>query len=183
MSRIGNAIIELPEKVEINVSDTNLVTVKGPKGELKQQLDPDMSLKIEDGTLTVERPTNQKRHKALHGLSRSLIANMVTGVSDGYTRELELVGVGFRASNSGNLLEISVGYSHPIMFYIPNEVKLSTETEKGKPPLIRLEGIDKQLVGHIAAKIRAFRKPEPYKGKGILYKGEQIRRKAGKTAG
>ena len=183
MSRIGNAVIDLPAKVEISVSDSNLVTVKGPKGELTQQIDPDLSVKIEDGSLKVGRPTNQKRHKAMHGLFRSLIANMVTGVSEGYTKELELIGVGFRASNSGNLLELSVGYSHPIMFYIPNELKLTTETVKGSPPLVRLEGIDKQLIGHIAAKIRAFRSPEPYKGKGIHYKGEVIRRKAGKTAG
>jgi len=183
MSRIGNAIIEVPSNVEIKVSDSNLVTVKGPKGELHQQIDPDLSLKIEDGTLQVERPTNQKRHKAMHGLYRSLVSNMVTGVSDGYTKELDLVGVGFRASNKGNLLEISVGYSHPIMFYVPDEIKVSTESEKGKPPRIKLEGIDKQLIGQIAAKIRSFRKPEPYKGKGILYAGEVIRRKAGKTAG
>ncbi len=182
MSRIGNAIIELPEKVEVSVASDNLVTVKGPKGELHQQIDSDLSVKIEDGVVTVERPTNQKRHKAMHGLYRSLINNMVTGVSEGYVKELELVGVGFRANNTGNLLELSVGYSHPIMFYVPNELTLSTEMEKGKPPLVKLEGIDKQLIGQVAAKIRAYRKPEPYKGKGILYKGEVIRRKAGKTA-
>lgn len=183
MSRIGNAIIELPAKVEISVSDSNLVTVKGPKGELHQQVDPDLSVKIEDGVLSVERHTNQKRHKSLHGLYRSLISNMVTGVSEGYVKELDLVGVGFRASNKGNLLELSVGYSHPIMFYVPNEISVSTESEKGKPPRVKLEGIDKQLIGQIAAKIREFRKPEPYKGKGIQYAGEVIRRKAGKTAG
>lgn len=182
MSRIGNAIIELPEKVEVSVASDNLVTVKGPKGELHQQIDSDLSVKIEDDVVTVERPTNQKRHKAMHGLYRSLINNMVTGVSEGYVKELELVGVGFRANNTGNLLELSVGYSHPIMFYVPNELTLSTEMEKGKPPLVKLEGIDKQLIGQVAAKIRAYRKPEPYKGKGILYKGEVIRRKAGKTA-
>jgi len=182
MSRIGNAIIELPEKVEVSVGSDNIVTVKGPKGELHQQIDPDLSVKIEDGEVLVERPTNQKRHKAMHGLFRSLINNMVTGVSEGYVKELELIGVGFRANSTGNLLELSVGYSHPIMFYVPNELALTTEMEKGKPPLVKLEGIDKQLIGQVAAKIRGYRKPEPYKGKGILYKGEVIRRKAGKTA-
>ena len=183
MSRIGKLPISVPAGVEINVSKGNIVTVKGPKGELTQQINPDLGVEIEDGTLTVTRPTNQKRHRAFHGLYRSLIANMIEGVSNGYTKSLELVGVGYRASNTGQLLELALGYSHPVMFYIPSEVKLETKSEKGKAPQVILSGIDKQLVGQIAAKIRGFRKPEPYKGKGVRYVGEEIRRKAGKTAG
>lgn len=183
MSRIGNAPIEIPKGVEINVAGNNVVTVKGPKGEIIQPVDKDISLKIEDGVLHIERPTEQKRHKSMHGLYRALLSNMVTGVSQGYVRELELVGVGYRVSNMGNLLELVVGYSHPIMFYVPDEIKVQTITEKGQNPTIRLESHDKQLIGHIAAKIRSLRKPEPYKGKGIKYKEEVIRRKAGKTAG
>lgn len=182
MSRIGKAIIEIPDGVEISVSN-NLVTVKGTKGELTQQVDPDITIKIEDGTVELVRPTEQKRHKAMHGLYRALIANMVQGVSEGIVKELELVGVGFRASNTGNLLELSIGYSHPIMFYIPDEIKVQTTMEKGQNPSVRLEGIDGQLLGQVAAKIRSLRKPEPYKGKGIKYAGEVLRRKAGKTAG
>ena len=182
MSRIGLAPIEIPEKVEISIADNNVVTVKGPKGELSQKVDSDLTVKVEDGIIQVERPTDQKRHKAMHGLTRSLINNMVEGVSKGYVRELELIGVGYRASNTGQLLELSLGYSHPIMFAVPAEVKVTTQTEKGKPPLVILESHDKQLVGQIAAKIRSFRKPEPYKGKGVRFKGEEIRRKAGKTA-
>jgi len=182
MSRIGKAPIDIPAGVTINVTDGNLVKVKGPKGELAEQLSKGMSVKIEDGVLTIDRPSEQKSDKSLHGLYRALIANMVTGVSEGYVKELELIGVGYRCSNTGNLLEVSVGYSHPIMFYVPNEVALSTKMEKGSPPTIILESIDKQLIGQIAAKIRAFRKPEPYKGKGIKFKGEILRRKAGKTA-
>ena len=183
MSRIGKAPISLPQGVEVNVSKGNIVTVKGPKGELTQQIDPDLSLKIEDGEVVVERPTDQKRHRSVHGLYRSLINNMVEGVSQGYVKELELVGVGYRASNTGQLLELTLGYSHPIMFAIPNEVKVEAVMEKGKNPIVKLESIDKQLIGQIAAKIRSFRKPEPYKGKGIRFVGEEIRRKAGKTAG
>lgn len=182
MSRIGKAPISLPEKVEVSVSPSNLVTVKGPKGELMQQIDQDLTVKIEDGVVEVTRPTDQKRHRSVHGLYRSLIANMIEGVSTGYMKELELVGVGYRANNTGQLLELTLGYSHPIMFYVPDEVKITTEAEKGKSPLIRLESHDKQLLGQVAAKIRAFRKPEPYKGKGVRFKGEEIRRKAGKTA-
>ena len=182
MSRIGKAPIDLPSGVTIDVDKSNVVTCKGPKGELKQKIDPDLKVKIEDGILTVERPTDQQRHRAMHGLYRSLIANMVEGVSTGVVRELELVGVGYRVNNTGNLLELSVGYSHPIMFYIPDELKLETKMEKGQNPYIKIEGTDKQLVSQIAAKIRSFRKPEPYKGKGIKYLGEVIRRKAGKTA-
>ncbi len=181
MSRIGNAPIEIPQGVEISISKGNFVTVKGPKGELSQQVDPDLILKIEDGVLTVQRPTEQKRHKAMHGLYRSLIANMVEGVTQGFKKELELVGVGYRASSTGQLLELQLGYSHPIMFAIPDEVKVEVISEKGKAPRVVLESIDKQLIGQVAAKIRSFRKPEPYKGKGIRFVGEQIRRKAGKT--
>ena len=182
MSRIGKAPINLPSGITIDVSKGNLVTVKGPKGELQQQVDPDLGLDIEDGVLTVTRPTDSKRHRSAHGLYRSLINNMVVGVTDGYKLELEVVGVGYRAENKGQLLILTVGYSHPIYFVIPEEVKVTTTTEKGKAPLVTLESIDQQLVGQIAAKIRAFRKPEPYKGKGIRFKGEEIRRKAGKTA-
>ena len=182
MSRIGNKVISVPSGVEITVESGNRVKVKGPKGELHQLIDPDMEIKYEDGQLTVARPTEQKRHKALHGLSNALLTNMITGVSEGYVLELELVGVGYRAANTGNLLELALGYSHPVYFYIPDEVKLETITEKGQNPTVKLEGVDKQLIGQVAAKIRSFRKPEPYKGKGIRFKGEEIRRKAGKTA-
>jgi len=182
MSRIGKAPIDLPAGVEVNISKGNFVEVKGPKGQLSQQVDPDLELKVEEGLLTVSRPTDQIRHRSMHGLYRSLINNMVVGVSEGFTKELELVGVGFRASNMGNLLELAVGYSHLIYFYVPDEITVETVTEKGKNPVIRLTSIDKQLLGQIAAKIRDFRKPEPYKGKGIRFLGEEIRRKEGKTA-
>ena len=183
MSRIGKAPISIPSGVEINVSKGNLVSVKGPKGALTEQIDPDLTVEIEDGQLNVKRPTEQKRHRAMHGLYRALIYNMVEGVTSGYSKELELVGVGYRASNKGQLLELSLGYSHPIMFALPDEVKLETKSEKGQNPKIILTSIDKQLIGQIAAKIRAFRKPEPYKGKGIRFVGEEIRRKVGKAAG
>ncbi|MFM8487677.1 MAG: 50S ribosomal protein L6, partial [Bacteroidota bacterium] len=150
---------------------------------LSQKVDPDIAVKVDGETLLVERPTDQKRHRAMHGLYRALIYNMVVGVSQGYTREMEVVGVGYRVENQGNLLTLTIGYSHPVMFYIPSELKLTTAMEKGSAPLIRLEGIDKELIGQVCAKIRSFRKPEPYKGKGIMFKGEVIRRKAGKTAG
>lgn len=182
MSRIGKAPISLPAKVEVSVSNGNLVTVKGPKGTLTQQVDPDLKISIEEGTLSISRPTDQKRHRSVHGLYRSLISNMVEGVTNEFTKEMELVGVGYRAENTGQLLTLTLGYSHPIMFAIPDEVKVETISEKGKPPVVKLTSIDKQLVGQIAAKIRAFRKPEPYKGKGVRFKGEEIRRKAGKTA-
>ncbi len=181
MSRIGKAPINIPEGVNITV-DKNLVNVKGPKGELTQSIDPDITCKVEDGVLTVERPTEQKRHKSLHGLYRSLVNNMVEGVSAGYKKEMELVGVGYKASVQGNVLELNLGYSHSIYFAVPEEIKVTAQTEKGKNPIVIVEGIDKQLVGQISAKIRSFRKVEPYKGKGIRFVGEQIRRKAGKTA-
>ncbi|MDO8368472.1 MAG: 50S ribosomal protein L6 [Saprospiraceae bacterium] len=183
MSRIGKLPISLPAKVEISVAADNTVTVKGPKGSLSQKVDPDIKVSVEDGTLTVNRPTDQKRHRAMHGLYRALINNMVVGVSEGYKREMEVIGVGFRVENQGNLVTFTIGYSHPVIFYVPSEIKVTTAMEKGQPPLIRLEGIDKELLGQVCAKMRGFRKPEPYKGKGIMFKGEQIRRKAGKTAG
>lgn len=181
MSRIGKAPIVIPEGVEVKV-DGSLVTVKGKKGELKQVVDKDMIINIEDGHLTIARPTEQKRHKALHGLYRSLIANMVIGVSEGYKKELDLVGVGFRASVTGQMLEMAVGFSHPVVFLLPNEVKVGATMEKGKPPRVTLESVDKQLIGQIAARIRSVRKPEPYKGKGIKFAGEVLRRKEGKSA-
>lgn len=183
MSRIGRAIINIPSGVSVDVSKGNLVTVKGSKGTLTEQINPDLTVKVEDGTLSVERPTDQKRHREVHGLSRSLINNMVTGVSEGFTKQLELIGVGYRVSNTGNLLELVMGYSHPILFMLPSEVKLTTKMEKGEAPTIIIEGTDKQLLGQICAKIRSYRKPEPYKGKGVKFAGEIIRRKAGKTSG
>jgi large subunit ribosomal protein L6 len=182
MSRIGKKPIVLPEKVELSVDKNNLVTVKGPKGVLSQQVDKDFNINIEGKEIVLVRPTEQKRHKALHGLYRSLINNLVVGVSEGYKSQMELVGVGFKATNTANLLELSLGYSHGIYFSIPSELKLTTVTEKGKNPTIIIEGIDKQLIGQISAKIRSFRKVEPYKGKGIRFTGEEIRRKAGKTS-
>lgn len=186
MSRVGKMPVSLPSQgVEITVSKSNLVTVKGPKGTLSQQVHPDLVLEMDNGALEV-KPTDQKRHREMHGLTRSLIHNMVVGVSEGFVKELELVGVGYRASNETmkQLLELSLGYSSPDpVFYVPSEVKVEAKQEKGKNPIIRLESHDKQLIGQIAAKIRAFRKPEPYKGKGVRFVGEEIRRKAGKTAG
>ena len=182
MSRIGYRVLEIPKDVQVDVSKGNLLTVKGPKGELKQQIDPDMKISIDDGELSIDRPTEQKRHKSLHGMYNALIQNMLKGTSEGFQKELELVGVGFRVNNTGNLLELTLGYSHPIMFYVPDEIKVETGTEKGKNPRIILQGPNLELLGMIASKIRGFRKPEPYKGKGIRYKGEYIRRKAGKTA-
>jgi large subunit ribosomal protein L6 len=181
MSRIGNKPISIPEGVTVDLKPTE-VHIKGPKGELKQQLDPDLSVKMEDGDMVVERPTDQKRHKAMHGLYRSLISNMITGVSEGYKIELELAGVGYKAVNQGNVLELNLGYSHNIFFEVPNELSVKTEMQKGKNPLVTLEGPDKQLIGQVAAKIKSLRTVEPYKGKGIRFLGENIRRKAGKTA-
>ncbi|SKB54562.1 50S ribosomal protein L6 [Daejeonella lutea] len=182
MSRIGKAPINIPAGVTISVDDQNVVTVKGPKGELTQNVDSDIKLSQEDGILTVERPSEQKRHKALHGLYRSLINNMVVGVTDGYKTEQELVGVGYRATNVGNTLDLVLGFSHHFVFELPKEIKVTTASEKGKNPIITLESIDKQLLGQVAAKIRSLRAPEPYKGKGIKFVGEVLRRKAGKSA-
>ena len=181
MSRIGKAPINLPDGVALTI-DKNIVNVKGPKGELSQQIDPDITCKIDNGVVTVERPTDQKRHKALHGLYRSLVSNMVEGVSRGYKKDMELVGVGYKAVAQNNVLELSLGYSHSIYFVVPEDINVTAATEKGKNPIITIEGIDKQLVGQIAAKIKSLRKVEPYKGKGIRFVGEQVRRKAGKTA-
>jgi large subunit ribosomal protein L6 len=183
MSRIGKKIITLPAGVTVEVSSGNLVSVKGPKGSLSQQIDQDIIVTIEDGVLTVARPTEQKRHKAMHGLYRSLINNMVVGVSEGYKRDLEIIGVGYKAANQGNILELSLGYSHAIFMSIPSEIKVVTAMEKGKSPLVSLEGIDKQLIGQVAAKIKSLRPVEPYKGKGVRFLGEQVRRKAGKAGG
>jgi large subunit ribosomal protein L6 len=183
MSRIGKQPVNIPQGVTITVGKDNVVTVKGPKGELKQQIDRDIKVEITEGQLTLGRPTDQIRHRALHGLYRALIANLVKGVTDGYKKNLELVGVGYKASNQGNLLDLSLGFSHNIIFEIPKELKVTTAQEKGQNPNITLEGIDKQLLGQVAAKIRGLRKPEPYKGKGVKYKDEVIRRKAGKAAG
>ena len=182
MSRIGKQLITVPEGVEINISDDNMVSVKGKLGELQQQLNKAMTMKLENGKLTIDRPSESKEHKSLHGLSRALINNMVIGVTEGYTTEQELVGVGYKANAQGQVLELALGYSHSIFLELPAEVKIETVTERGKNPLIRLKSHDKQLIGQVAAKIRSFRKPEPYKGKGIMFKGEQIRRKAGKAA-
>jgi len=181
MSRIGKAPISIPEGVTVTISG-NTVSVKGKLGELTQEINPDLTVKQEDGVLTVERPSDSKPHRAMHGLYRSLINNMVEGVSVGFKKELELVGVGYRASNQGQLLDLSVGFSHNIIFEIPKEIKVETKMEKGKNPLVFLSSHDKQLVGMVASKIRSFRKPEPYKGKGIRFVGEYIRRKAGKSA-
>ncbi|MEY4457329.1 MAG: hypothetical protein RLY15_1593 [Bacteroidota bacterium] len=182
MSRIGKKPIAIPAGVTVTVKDS-VVTVKGPKGELSQQVDRDIEVKVDGAEIIVARPTEQIRHRAMHGLYRSLIANLVKGVTDGYKKELELVGVGFKAANQGNLLDLALGYSHNIIFEIPKELKVSTTTEKGQNPKIFLEGSDKQLIGAVAAKLRSLRKPEPYKGKGVKYSDEIVRRKAGKAAG
>ena len=181
MSRIGKAPITIPLGVEITVEGGE-VKVNGPKGQLSQNIGSEITATIEQGILTVQRPTEQKRHKALHGLYRSLIYNMVTGVTEGYNCKLELVGVGYKAAVQGNILELNLGYSHNIFLAIPSEIKFSAETAKGKNPIISLDSNDKQLLGQVAAKIRSLRKIEPYKGKGIRFVGEEIRRKAGKTA-
>jgi len=180
MSRIGNNPISIPEGVTVDISD-NMVTVKGKLGELSQEFSS-VEVAMEDGRLMVKRPSDSKEHKAKHGLYRSLFLNMVEGVSKGWSKELELVGVGYRASNQGQKLDLALGFSHNIVINIAPEVKIETTSEKGKNPIVKLTSHDKQLVGQVAAKIRAFRKPEPYKGKGIRFVGEQIRRKAGKSA-
>lgn len=183
MSRIGKQPVVIPAGVTISVNAENIVTVKGPKGELKEAIDRDITVTIKDGEVVFTRPTDQIRHRAMHGLYRALVGNMVKGVTEGYKRDLELVGVGFKAANAGNTLDLALGYSHNIIFEIPKELKVTTVTEKGQNPKITLEGIDKQLIGAVAAKLRSLRKPEPYKGKGVKYAGEILRRKAGKAAG
>jgi large subunit ribosomal protein L6 len=182
MSRIGKLPIKLPQGVSLTVKPDNTVTVKGPNGELSQVVDPDIRVEIQDGEVVLARPTEQKRHKALHGLYRSLISNMVLGVSTGYKIELEVVGVGYKAETRGQILQLHLGYSHDIHFEIPAEVKVEARTERRSNPVITLTSNDKQLIGQIAAKIRSFRAPEPYKGKGIKFVGEELRKKAGKSA-
>ena len=182
MSRIGKLPVNLPAGVTVEVSPSNVVSVKGPLGSLSQQVDADIEVKIEDGVLTLHRPTNQPRHRSMHGLYRALINNRVIGVSKGYETKQELVGVGFKAEVKGQLLEMSLGYSHDIHFLLPEEVKAEVFQEKKGNPILTLKSIDKQLVGQVAAKIRSLRKPEPYKGKGIKFVNEQLRRKAGKSA-
>jgi large subunit ribosomal protein L6 len=183
MSRIGKQPVVVPAGVTITVGADNVVTVKGPKGELKEAIDRDIKVEVKDGQVIFTRPTDQIRHRAMHGLYRALVNNLVKGVTDGYKKELELVGVGFKAANTGNVLDLALGYSHNIIFEVPKELKVATVTEKGQNPKIMLEGIDKQLIGQVAAKLRSLRKPEPYKGKGVKYAGEILRRKAGKAAG
>ena len=182
MSRIGNKPIDLPKEVTLTLDDHNVVTAKGPKGMLTQQVDRDLEVAIEDGVVTLKRPTDQKRHKAAHGLYRSLVNNMVEGVSTGYKKQLELVGVGYKASVQGSILELSLGYSHGIFLQMPEGISVAAETAKGKNPTVTLEGYDKQLIGQVAAKIKSLRPVEPYKGKGIRFVGEVVRRKAGKAA-
>jgi large subunit ribosomal protein L6 len=183
MSRIGKKPVLIPKGITVNVSSDNVVTVKGPKGELKQTIDRDITVVVKENQIELSRPTDQIRHRSLHGLYRSLMSNMVKGVTDGYKKQLELIGVGFKASNQGNLLDLALGYSHNIIFEVPKELKVATAQEKGENPKIVLEGSDKQLIGQVAAKIRGLRKPEPYKGKGVRYTGEVVRKKAGKAAG
>ncbi|WP_338873635.1 50S ribosomal protein L6 [Spirosoma sp. SC4-14] len=182
MSRIGKKPIALPSNVTLSVDGQNVVTVKGPKGTLTQSIDPDISVAVEDGQIQVSRPTEQKRHKALHGLYRSLVNNMVQGVSEGFKLNLEIIGVGYKASVANNVLELQLGYSHNVYVAVPSEIKVTAVTEKGQNPKVYLEGSDKQLLGDVAAKIRSLRKVEPYKGKGIRFVGEQVRRKAGKSS-
>ena len=183
MSRIGKKPVDYPVGVTINIGTDNIITVKGPKGELKQAVDRDIKFELKEGSLELLRPTDQIRHKAMHGLYRSLVNNMVKGVTEGYTKQLELVGVGFKAACQGNILDLALGYSHNIIFEIPQELTITTTQEKGQNPIITLGSVDKQLLGQVCAKIRGLRKPEPYKGKGVKFKGEVLRRKAGKSAG
>lgn len=181
MSRIGKLPIALPSGVSVNVKD-GMVTVKGPKGELRQEINPDIQVSVESGVVNVSRPSDEKQHKAMHGLYRALLNNMVVGVSQGFKKQMELVGVGYRAQSAGQVLELSLGYSHQIHIQLPPEVKVEAVTDRKSNPIITLESIDKQLLGQVCAKIRSLRKPEPYKGKGIRFVGEVIRRKAGKSA-
>lgn len=182
MSRVGNKIITMPTGVSLSIDDSNTVTVKGPKGSLTQLVDRDITVAVEDNTIRVTRPTEQKRHKALHGLYRALVNNMIVGVSTGYKIELEIIGVGYKATATNNVLELNLGYSHNVYLAVPPEIKVATVTEKGQNPKVILEGTDKQLIGDVAAKIRSLRKVEPYKGKGIRFVGEVVRRKAGKSS-
>jgi large subunit ribosomal protein L6 len=183
MSRIGKQTISVPKGVTVTVTPANEIVVKGPKGELKQAIDRDIKVVVADDTISVNRPTDQIRHRALHGLYRALVANMVKGVTDGFKRELELVGVGYRAAVQGQQIDMALGFSHNIIIELPKEIKASAIAEKGQNPRIILESMDKQLLGQVAAKIRGLRKPEPYKGKGVRYSDEVVRRKAGKAAG
>jgi large subunit ribosomal protein L6 len=183
MSRIGKKPVAIPNGVTITVGKDNVVTVKGPKATLSETLDRDIKAEVVGNELIITRPTDQIRHRAMHGLYRSLVHNHVIGVTEGFKKDLELVGVGYKASNAGNTLDLALGYSHNIIFEVPKELKVNTVTEKGKNPIISLEGSDKQLIGQVAAKLRSLRKPEPYKGKGVKYVGEVLRRKAGKAAG
>ena len=183
MSRIGKQPVNIPAGVTVTVDADGNITVKGPKGELKQTIDRDIKVEVNEGAVNIVRPTDQIRHRAMHGLYRSLVSNMVKGVTDGYSKKLELVGVGYKAANQGNLLDLALGYSHNILFEIPKELKVTTSQEKGQNPMIQFESIDKQLIGQVCAKIRSLRKPEPYKGKGVKFAGEVLRRKAGKAAG
>jgi large subunit ribosomal protein L6 len=183
MSRIGKKPIAVPNGVTVSVSPANEITIKGPKGELKETLDRDIKVEVVDNEILVSRPTDQIRHRALHGLYRSLVSNMVVGVTTGFKKDLELVGVGYRAAVTGQQIDLALGFSHNIIFDLPKEIKASATAEKGKNPTISLESIDKQLLGQVAAKIRSLRKPEPYKGKGVRYVDEIVRRKAGKAAG
>jgi large subunit ribosomal protein L6 len=183
MSRIGRSPVTIAKGVNVNVGADNVITVKGPKGELKQAINPDIKVVVNGDKIEFTRPTDQIRHRALHGLYRALVQNMVVGVTERYTKTLELVGVGYKASNQGNLLDLSLGYSHNIIVEIPKELSVSTAQEKGKNPKVILSSVDKQLLGQVAAKIRSLRKPEPYKGKGVKFEGEVLRRKAGKSAG
>jgi large subunit ribosomal protein L6 len=182
MSRIGKLPVNLPAGVTLEVSNTNMVSVKGPLGVLTQDVDPEIRVEVLDNQIIISRPSDSKKHKSLHGLYRSLISNMVVGVSEGYKKQLELVGVGYRAEAAGQKLSLSLGYSHDIVMELPGEVSVEAKTEKRSNPVITLQSIDKQLIGHVAAKIRSLRPPEPYKGKGIKFVGEVLRRKAGKSA-
>ena len=182
MSRIGNLPVSLPSGVTVDITDDNKVNLKGPLGELSVNVDKEIMLEVEDNTINVKRPSDSKKHKSLHGLYRALINNAVVGVSEGYTKQLELVGVGYRAEANGQRLELSVGLSHDIVIELPAEIKVEAKTERRSNPVITLTSVDKQLIGHVAAKIRSLRPPEPYKGKGIKFVGEHLRRKAGKSA-
>ncbi|MBN8784154.1 MAG: 50S ribosomal protein L6 [Sphingobacteriales bacterium SCN 48-20] len=183
MSRIGKQPVIIPAGVTVTVGKDNVITVKGPKGELKESIDRDITVEVKENEIVLTRPTDQIRHRAMHGLYRALLANLVKGVTDGFERKLELIGVGFKAANSGNTLDLALGYSHNIIFEVPKELSVATQQEKGQNPIITLQGTDKQLIGQVAAKLRSLRKPEPYKGKGVRYVGEVVRKKAGKAAG